>query len=336
MNYLVVKYINLLSSQLRNFKKKADNLYNFSCPFCGDSKRNRRRARGYFLENNNECWYKCHKCGYSTHFETVLKDLNPSLFNEYLGEKLYKPKEEKKYVKVRQPAFKKAPPSFIGLAPIWALNDTTKAKQYVMQRMIPQEHWDVLYYAQQFKWFTNHQVENKFSEDSLKYEEERLVIPFFTKQKEMFGFTGRALDDRNSLRYINIVLDESMPNLYGMERWQEGEKTYVVEGPLDSLFLPNCIATSGNDMVAALRGFDKDQFVCVYDNEPRKPETKKKIAKAIESGYKVCIWPNSVMHKDINKMVLEGMSVEEILKIINSNTFQGIRAKLELVNRTNI
>ena len=35
--FIEQKYINDISSQLRNFKKKSNNLYNFSCPVCGDS-----------------------------------------------------------------------------------------------------------------------------------------------------------------------------------------------------------------------------------------------------------------------------------------------------------
>jgi hypothetical protein len=97
------------------------------------------------------------------------------------------------------------------------------------------------------------------------------------------------------------------------------------------MFLPNCIATSGNDMVAALKGLDKDKFILCYDNEIRSKTTIAKIKKAIDNDYKVCIWPHYfVTEKDINAMILNGKSEDEIVKLINDNTFQGLRATLEL------
>ena len=40
MNTFVdTKYIGLLSSKLSQFKKKSGNLYNFRCPYCGDSEK---------------------------------------------------------------------------------------------------------------------------------------------------------------------------------------------------------------------------------------------------------------------------------------------------------
>ena len=40
------KYVGLLSSRLRNFKRKDNNLWNFSCPICGDSTKNRIKPTG--------------------------------------------------------------------------------------------------------------------------------------------------------------------------------------------------------------------------------------------------------------------------------------------------
>jgi hypothetical protein len=44
------KYVRLISSRLRNFKQKKDYLWNFSCPFCGDSQKNKTKARGYAFQ----------------------------------------------------------------------------------------------------------------------------------------------------------------------------------------------------------------------------------------------------------------------------------------------
>jgi predicted restriction endonuclease len=46
MDFVDVKYINLISARFQKFKKVKNNLYNFRCPICGDSQRNKNKARG--------------------------------------------------------------------------------------------------------------------------------------------------------------------------------------------------------------------------------------------------------------------------------------------------
>ena len=45
--YIEQKYLLIASSQLQLFKRKGDFLFNFRCPFCGDSQKNRSKARGF-------------------------------------------------------------------------------------------------------------------------------------------------------------------------------------------------------------------------------------------------------------------------------------------------
>jgi hypothetical protein len=96
------------------------------------------------------------------------------------------------------------------------------------------------------------------------------------------------------------------------------------------MFIPNSIATAGGDLVAAINTFPKENMVIVYDNESRSKETKKKIDKSIFQGYNVVIWPDNLDKKDINDMVLAGMSPEFIKHIIDKNTYKDLAAKLAL------
>jgi len=48
---------------------------------------------------------------------------------------------------------------------------------------------------------------------------------------------------------------------------------------------------------------------------------------AIKLGHNVVIWPNTMNGKDINEMVMNGISVDEIESIISSNTFTGLEAQ---------
>jgi hypothetical protein len=96
------------------------------------------------------------------------------------------------------------------------------------------------------------------------------------------------------------------------------------------MFIPNSVATAGGDLVSACGSLDKSNLVIVYDNEPRSKETVKKLDKAIMQGYSVCIWPENLEHKDINDMVLAGLTSEFIKYIIDQNTYKDLAAKLAL------
>jgi hypothetical protein len=68
------------------------------------------------------------------------------------------------------------------------------------------------------------------------------------------------------------------------------------------------------------------------DNEPRNKDIVKQLAKYIEEGYNVCMFPDTVLEKDINEMVLAGRTVEQVLEIINTNTSHGMEAKLRFIS----
>ena len=77
----------------------------------------------------------------------------------------------------------------------------------------------------------------------------------------------------------------------------------------------------------------KDNAILVYDNEPRNKEIIKKIEEVIDLGYRVCIWNDKRIteYKDINDMIMSGLSESEVVDIINSNTVYGLSAKLQLM-----
>ena len=68
----------------------------------------------------------------------------------------------------------------------------------------------------------------------------------------------------------------------------------------------------------------------MFDNEPRNREIVKNIEKAIEEDYNVVIWPSEIEEKDINDMIISGLTNVEITDIIHRNTFSGLQAKTQL------
>ena len=53
-SYIDIKYLNIISPQLQKFKKKGNNLWNFRCPYCGDSQKNKTKARGFVYQKKND------------------------------------------------------------------------------------------------------------------------------------------------------------------------------------------------------------------------------------------------------------------------------------------
>ena len=58
-SFIDKKYINLLSPQLERFKWKKMDVANCRCPLCGDSQKNKSKARGFFFKKKNDFFFKC-------------------------------------------------------------------------------------------------------------------------------------------------------------------------------------------------------------------------------------------------------------------------------------
>ena len=334
--WLESKYISLLSNRLRNFKRKGNDQWNFSCPVCGDSKTNKHKARGYVYPSKGKLVYHCHNCNVTMGAPKFVKYVDPVLYDEFIREKVAIDPVEKPKNEITEFVEKMQPPKFVkdgplkGLKKVSALSQDHPVKIYVQRRMIPSNQHYKLYIVKHFKKWVNTFMPGKFeSEDN---DEPRLIIPFLDQDKNLFGFQGRSLLKGSKIRYITIITDKEKPKLFGLDAFDPSKPAYVVEGPIDSMFLPNGLASAGGDIITDLPRVseNKDQFTIVYDNEPRNKDIVRNIEKAIDNGYKVCLWPDSVKQKDINDMVLAGQSPAKIVDIINNNTYKGLEAKLEL------
>ena len=68
----------------------------------------------------------------------------------------------------------------------------------------------------------------------------------------------------------------------------------------------------------------------ILDNEPRSREIIKRMENLIENNYELVIWPDSIPHKDINDMILAGMTSVDVQKLIKQNTYNGLQATARL------
>jgi len=323
MPYIENKYINFLSNRLLRFKRKSENLFTFRCCFCGDSKDHPNKTRGYFYLKGGTYAFYCHNCMVSMPFKLFLKKYDPHLYKQFLMETMGIKKQPKPIPQAEifaRDVILKLPSIF------YLSND---AKKYCLDRKIDVKWYKEIFYAEKFKTFVNELVPEKFKH--VNDDEPRIVFPFYGQDGKLFAFTGRSLPGYNDeVKYYMIRLDNMSPKIFGLNRVNFNEKYYVVEGPIDSLFLPNCIASADASLTADIlhMGVNRDNAIIVYDNEPRNKAIVDQISKAINQKFNVCIWPSRWEYKDINDAILAGYTSDSISKTIDENTHFGMEAQL--------
>ena len=315
MNLIDSKYIGLVSSRLQKFKKVKNNLYNLRCPICGDSQKNKNKARGYLYTVKADVNYKCHNCGVSMTFSNFLKKVDPVLQKQYVFER-FKEGHTGRGTVVEEPKFHFEAPKFKKKLDLPKASDHPRPAGYLTARHLNPEDF---YYAENFKKFTN---KLKPTFDSEDHDEERIIIPLYYK-KNLVGFQGRSLGF-SKVKYITVMLDDNAPKIYGLDTIRTDAPVFVTEGPFDSTFIRNSIAMCGADADVSNWGISNP--VWIYDNEPRNREITNRISKTIDAGHSVVIWPESIDDKDINDMVMNGLDVQSV---IESNIYTGLEAKLK-------
>lgn len=327
------KYIGYISNSLERFSWKKETLANCRCPFCGDSGKNKSKARGYFFPYKDRWIFKCHNCGVSCGVYAVLKQVAPSLAKEYSLESFKESNgiqpEQSPPPAVKQPSKTRKVNPLEGLPRLVELNEHHPAVQYILNRGLPKECLAELMYAHDFTKVGKRLDPEYFP--NTKREDPRIVIPFFDRSGTFIGVQGRTMNSQNSLRYVTLKPKGQQTKLwYGLWKVDATERVYVVEGPFDSMILPNAIAMVGANACDDLPDFlSHSDLVFVLDNEPRNSQIVSYMEELIDQGRKICVWPNGLAEKDINEM-LSGKSAETIKGIIDTHTYTGLAARINL------
>jgi hypothetical protein len=269
------------------------------------------------VKNNTN--FKCHNCGASLSFNNFIKKVDVTLHKQYTLEKFKEGHTGRNFV-TEEPEFTFKKPVFKKKLDLPKASENFFAKEYLEKRKL---NPDKFYFTDTFKEWTN---TKKQTFDSTYMDEPRIIIPMYDTSKNLIGFQGRSLT-HNSVKYITVMLDDEAPKLYGLESIDENKPIYIVEGPFDSTFVENGVAMCGADVDVGSFGWS--DYIWVLDNEPRNREIVNRVAKLIDRGEKVVIWPNQIIEKDINDMVLGGQNIMDVLK---SSTYHGLEAKVKFNN----
>ena len=325
-SYIDLKFINDLSGRLSQFKKKTDYLFNFRCPHCGDSQKSKTKARAYLYRVKNDMFFKCHNCGQGQNLANFIKFIDPKLYEQYLLER-YK----KSAPATPKPKFDFKPTKFTNQTPIDDLKsikdlpEDHPARLYCVNRKIPEKYFDKLFLSDKFMTLVNEVKPNTYK---ITKDHPRLIIPFYDTTGKVFAFQGRAFG-KEQPKYLTIKLDENKQKVYGLERINFQNQVFIVEGPIDSLFIDNCLAAGGADLFLKNK-IPNENITYIFDNEPRNKEIVKRMYKVIEQDFNVVIWPEDLQLKDVNDMIMSGLTKLELQDIISNNTYSKLSALTKL------
>ncbi len=315
MNLVDSKYIGLVSSRLQKFKRVKPNLYNFRCPICGDSQKNKSKTRGYLYAVKADMNFRCHNCGASMTLSNFIKKIDPNLHKQYVFERFKDGKTGRGTV-VEEPKFNFEAPKFKPKLNLPKASENDIARRYLEKRKLDSTKF---YYTDKFKAWSN---SHKKTFDDVNYDEPRIIIPLFY-QKTLVGFQGRSLGP-SKVKYITVMINDDAPKIYGLDNIRRDAPVFVTEGPFDSTFIRNSIAMCGADGDVGKWGVSTP--VWCFDNEPRSKEITTRISNTIARGEAVVIFPSNIHEKDINDMVLAGHDVQSI---VESNIYKGLEANLQ-------
>jgi hypothetical protein len=340
------KYVRLVSSQLDRFTQKSTHHFLFRCPLCGDSEKNQYKARGYIYPKGDDLMFKCHNCSICLPFTALLKKLSRPLYDEYLMERfreaghqalpIHSPSFVATFARPTSPTVRQAVAIDVTTAlyvlPLTALSEPSSALHEVYRyavdvRQLPEPALARLFATNRARSWLQPLVGDEKVE-KVKDDVPYLVQPFRLPGGTWYGAQLRALDKKD---YLTFRWSHEPLKMFGLDAWNPTALTYVVEGPIDALFVPNAITPCGSDLLTGVRAMGDlmpapTALVYVWDNEPRNKEVVRHIRQAIKLGESVVIWPKGFIHKDINDAIRAGI---DIVSLLSKRTFKGLSADLE-------
>lgn len=330
MIFIDRKYLLLISPQLKYFTEKSPDLYNFRCPYCGDSQKKKTKRRAYVYMRDQRYFFKCHNCHVSTTFGKFLQYIDGEQYRQYCMDRFIEQDNYKAPEKPEPTPQKQFKTTYsLSIPSIASLPDEHYAKQYIKNRQIPEEFWSELFFAQHYKDFLDKDFPDHGKDEVPN--DPRIVLLYTTSDHKITNVTGRALEAENDLRYVTVKVSDAK-KVYGLNRHQPHLKTYITEGQFDSFFLPNALASGDANLRGVAQYLKKSgitDVTLVFDNQPRNKDIVREVGYAIEEGFDVVMLPYDANAKDINEMIKVGMCQEDIKELIDENTFGGLAASMK-------
>lgn len=336
-------YIHRVSSLLQKFKSTGGDRFSFRCPYCGDSKKDPDKTRGCFKPapyDSSKLIFKCFNCDISRSFKSFLRDIDESIYRDYLRESVksrgsFSDSADYDEGFWSMPAKGSADPirkwalpeDFF--TPLLDLPDEHEARVYIAGRKVPEECQTRIWFTSDFRSVSNNLDREKFAKPGQIWPESRVVLPCMEMDgSRMSAFQGRSLEKDAKVRYIMIRNDPQGTRLFGLDSVNPSSTVMVLEGPIDTFFVKNSIALCGASVSVEIPVKDR---IFYLDQEPRNPQIVGRLYSLVESGERICILPDEFSEKDANEIHIEmGLSRSELYNLAVEHSYSGLRAKLKL------
>jgi hypothetical protein len=324
------QYINMVAARLDRCQLiPSRKLVKGRCPICGDSKTKKNKTRAYIYYREGNYFFFCHNCDRSMLFVNFMKEYFSDIYSLYQFERISSSKSTtSNIIPSVVPNFSNGPSlrslEFMATR-VDRLDLSHSAILYCRSRGIPESMYNRM-------WHTDKFDQIKELTDKFEYvkPEPRLIFPFANKQNQLVGLHARSYEKDPKLRYIIVKLIDDLPMIFGLDKFEINKKTFVLEGPLKSLFLPNALSTGNSKLESTEKFISKDRTTLIYDREPRNPEICRNILHSINNGFSICLLPSKFDGKDVDQIFLNHQLTEEsLISIVNDHTYSGLSAKLE-------
>jgi len=340
MKYVDKTYIRLVSSYLDRFKETSSEVYNFRCPYCGDSDKSRTLARAYLFESDDTYLFKCHNCGHPTNLQQFIKDQSFSLYTEYRKDKLLsrgKPKPEPT-VKIDTSTIKTnngavfSVGSHVGNKIIKSLDNADiigTTRDYLYNRDIPRAKVPSLYHVANINYVTQQIPKYK---DKKFMDVSAIAIPFIDADGIVTHIQFRMFE--GTMRYMTLECETGAIKIFGLDTVDKNKMVYVFEGPFDSMFC-NGIALANGSLHTFIPYLNKHfkNYTLVYDKDlVSNKDILASLKKSIVNGCNVLLYDTVIIDsdaKDLNDMVSDGLITDTDSYLLN-NTYKGFKATMYL------
>ena len=320
---------------------KFNKTYNGCCPICKEGDSWGRKKRFYYIPSK-ELTY-CHNCGYSKKPLKFIADVTNKPLQVIINEikdfdveiQLDEPKQEVKKV-IQTETLPKDCINLLDSSQVEYYKDNpvvTMALHCIKTRRLDKG----INKPKTFYLSLNDPVHKN-----------RLVLPFYDEFDNIIFYQTRGLvnkDLHERPKYLSKMNAER--SLYGIHNINpEIDSVFIFEGPIDSYFVENGIATCGitersskiftslqKQQISKLNFYDK---VYVLDNQYKDTAALNKSIILADNGEKVFIWPDELKRfKDFNDICVAGNRDKIKPEFIIKNTYSGLQAKLLLTKIKN-
>jgi hypothetical protein len=309
--------------------KKTYKGYNFRCPICGDSNEMYKTGRGHLFLNKTPYVYKCFNGGCPAEngmsATIFLREYYPAEYSEYIKMVIKATKEseeekDKRKEQIRKSRYnveRKLPViSTINKLDISNISDFIKKNKNELVHMKP-----LIDYPEAIEFCEKRHIDRDIyrkwlyvnnNKDKKCFTKNRIIIPFINHNKQIYFYQARSIIGEEP-KYKNSISD--LRPIFNYYKADFSKPVMILEGPIDSLFVENSVATLGvkynEELILSI---PKKNRYFIFDNDSAGVNAAKK---HLENGENVFMWKKFINNfYDVHgKIDFNDLSIQKNKKI---------------------